>query len=116
MRLPAKWALSALLCVPALSGYILPADGPDFEERAVEPRVSEADERFRWKYGVYPPHVRKAREDKKKTAAFRKADRNRDGVVSRAEWKVPAGTFEAADKDGDGHISEAEWKERGTQR
>lgn len=113
MKLNGKWALSALIGVTALAGSLCAADG----------RITNADERFRLKYGVYPPHVRQMLKESAATqtagktdAAFGKADKDRDGMISRAEWRSSDGLFDTVDADGDGRISAAEWKARGAER
>ena len=41
--------------------------------------------------------------------AFRRLDRNRNGVLTPAEWRVSAAAFKRVDANGDGRIAHAEW-------
>ena len=56
-----------------------------------------------------PPGVRNPNaDDEQLRAAFKRADVDGDGYVSRDEWRIAA-AFQAIDTDGDGRITRAEW-------
>jgi hypothetical protein len=81
---------------------------------AADINITDADRRFRAKYGTWPPHVRSALEDRRAADAFSNLDRDRDGRLTRSELRRTAGCtchFDRLDKDGDGALSRSEWPE-----
>jgi hypothetical protein len=87
---------------------------------AADINITDADRRFRAKYGTWPPHVRSALEDQKKNErsraadSFSKLDRDGDGRLTRSELRRTGGCtchFDRLDKDGDGALSRSEWHE-----
>jgi hypothetical protein len=86
---------------------------------AADVRITEADQRFKIKYGTYPPHVQralqaKAERQKARTAKlFKHIDHNKDGRISESEW-VKEGRCEHHfidhDGDEDGFITQSEWQ------
>ena len=103
MRWKSRVALAALVTISAC---------------AAEVRITDADQRFKIKYGTYPPHVKRAMKEKaerqKARAAnlFSRIDRNEDGRISESEW-TKSGRFEehffAHDRDEDGFLTHSEW-------
>ena len=77
---------------------------------AADPRITDADQRFRIKFGIWPPHLQKS--SNKTIDEFGRLDADRDGRISLKEWKkqnrCPC-QFEDRDKDSDGHITRSEW-------
>jgi EF hand len=86
---------------------------------AADVRITDADQRFKIKYGTYPPHVEralqaKADRQKARTAKiFKSMDHDKDGRISESEWnKVgrSAHDFIDHDRDEDGFITRSEWQ------
>ena len=98
-------------------------------------RVTDAEERYRIKYGRYPRHVEERERElldamkKRSEPLFRQLDANRDGKVTEREaaaWHrrtfsarkssaVWLSRFNAADTDQDGIVTAQEWRTRGEQ-
>ena len=86
---------------------------------AVDVRITEADQRFKIKYGTYPPHVQRAlqakaeRQRARAAKLFKNIDHNKDGRISESEW-VKDGRCEHLfidhDGDEDGFLTQSEWQ------
>ena len=85
---------------------------------AANVRITDADQRFKIKYGTYPPHVQRAMKQKaeqqKARAAnlFSRIDRNDDGRISESEWTKSGRSEERffhLDRDEDGFLTHSEW-------
>lgn len=86
---------------------------------AADVRITDADQRFKIKYGTYPPHIERtlqAKSDRQKARMakiFKSMDRDKDARISESEWtKVGrcAHHFTDHDRDEDGFITHAEWQ------
>ena len=86
---------------------------------AADVRITDADQRFKIKYGTYPPHVERAlqakteREKARTAKIFKSMDHDKDGRISESEWtKVgrSAHDFINRDLDEDGFITHSEWQ------
>jgi Ca2+-binding EF-hand superfamily protein len=103
MRWKSRVAIAALVTISAC---------------AAEVRITDADQRFKIKYGTYPPHVQRAMQAKaeerkaRMTKLFSRIDRNEDGRISESEWRKSGRSeerFFAYDRDENGFITHSEW-------
>ncbi len=86
---------------------------------AADVRITDADQRFKIKYGRYPPHVERAlqakadRQNARTAKIFKSMDHDKDGRISESEWTMvgrSAHDFIEQDRDEDGFITRSEWQ------
>jgi hypothetical protein len=97
--------------VAAAAIFILSAGSSIF---AQDTRASDAAERYRIKYGRYPPRTEAKEWDiaeewrKRSDRLFKRLDIDRNGSISEHEWSEAEVLFSRIDPNRDGRISAAE--------
>jgi hypothetical protein len=113
-RLMVKFSVLSLLTPVLLGGAASAASGPAQPKKPAKPRPPEALEMF---VGILKGngagpgagwfHPGQSRYDWKWLAE--RMDADRDGVITRKEFKGPSSQFEQLDRDGDGQLSPADF-------